>query len=88
MSQEPVQVKAWACAFKCGYAVKTKRRAMLEHQERCFRNPARRACVTCKHFVRAVHNPDCDDPPYCNVNAQDDLFSRLYADCTAWEIDT
>jgi len=84
MSLDPVPVKAWACAFKCGSAVKTKRSAMLAHSAQCFHNPARRACATCKHFVRAVHNPDCDDPPYCAVNAND-LYEKLFADCQAWE---
>ena len=46
----PRKVIAWVCAWGCGCKVTTKRASMVKHEERCFHNPARRACASCAHF--------------------------------------
>lgn len=45
----PRPIKAYACEYRCGHNVLTKRLAMVKHELRCFRNPDRRSCVTCVH---------------------------------------
>ena len=46
----PRKVVAYACQFKCGERVNTKKEAIRLHENICFSNPARRACRTCKYF--------------------------------------
>lgn len=53
------KVTAYACDFRCGRRVITSRKAMLEHEQTCWRNPARRACMTCYH----------EEPPYSGGNS-------------------
>jgi len=45
----PRLIKAWACEFRCGRRVTTKRKGVEDHERTCFMNPARRSCKTCKH---------------------------------------
>lgn len=45
----PIKRVAWACKWVCGRNVLTSRKAMEEHENRCGRNPASRACPTCYH---------------------------------------
>lgn len=45
----PKEVKAYACAFGCRRNVTTKKKTIEIHEKTCFHNPARRACITCKH---------------------------------------
>ncbi len=74
-----VPVRAWACAFKCGSAVKTKHSTMWAHQQRCCRNPARRACQTCVHKKRDENGGYCEK---LNIG----LSESLRYDCPAWEL--
>ena len=80
----PTAVKAWACAWKCRESVKTSRKRMEFHEARCFRNPARRACQTCKHLVR---DGSYEDGFYWQCGADDviDLQdSGMRCDCPKW----
>lgn len=43
----PTKVTAYACSFRCGRSVITKRDGMLQHEARCFHNPVMMACQTC-----------------------------------------
>jgi len=45
----PREVKAYGCEFRCGHRVNTKRATMERHEEICWKNPARRTCLTCEH---------------------------------------
>ena len=46
----PRKVTAYGCKYRCGQRVNTKYEAMLEHESKCFYNPERRACATCRHL--------------------------------------
>lgn len=56
-----VTVRRWACPW-CG-RTRARRRDAANHAETCARNPANRACSTCRHFERtpccAYNNADC-----------------------------
>lgn len=45
----PRKVTAYACEFRCGRRVTTSRKGMELHEERCWSNPVRRTCKTCRH---------------------------------------
>lgn len=72
----PEKVVAWSCSFKCGERVKTKRTAMADHELRCFHNPQRRACQTCRHHEIA------DGEPWCGKVDDDGPLMRF--DCVSW----
>jgi len=46
----PRTITAYACDYKCGGKVQTSRKRMVQHEELCFHNPARRACISCRYF--------------------------------------
>lgn len=68
-----VMVKRFRCPF-CSRS-RAKRSATAEHTARCWRNPAVRACLTCKHFepvtccgmpdLHQCYTPMCPDSPAC-----------------------
>ncbi len=72
----PLKRTAWACKWGCGRNVLTSRKGMADHESRCFYNPARRACKTCRFWVDAweCEHPDNDDP------------STLAAECRWWKL--
>ncbi len=91
----PVKVTAWSCIYRCGRKVNTRRTAMLAHEERCFFNPARRACQSCGNFVHemdTVYNPYHNGDPgstdyevrvsYCAADI--DTKEDLHHDCPLW----
>ena len=74
----------WGCDFKCGRVTRDKK-WIEKHEQTCFKNPARRACKTCKHDIKEKgEGGNC----YCAVDAD-----RPYADgkitcrcdCPEWE---
>ena len=57
----PVKVTAFACEWKCGRKVTTKRRDMVDHEVRCRLNPAARCCPTCSHeLAERWEGRDCE----------------------------
>lgn len=74
----PLEVKAYACVYRCGYRYLSKRKAMEEHEERCLHNPAVRACVTCKHDGQDVRL----EPRYCDIDAR--WGASCIRDCPEW----
>lgn len=56
----PIPTQAFACQFKCGARLYRSKKRMEGHETRCFSNPARRACKTCKNFVGNVLVDDGD----------------------------
>lgn len=51
----PREVKGYACKFRCGRGVTTKRATIVRHEQFCWCDPVKRTCKTCKHnsFVPA-----------------------------------
>lgn len=63
----PRKVTAYACQFKCGERVNTKKGAIALHENICFSNPARRACKTCNSWVNDGDGLFCwDEHPIDN----------------------
>ena len=75
----PNKVTAYACQFKCGYKVQTKRYRMVAHEKICFRNPERRACQTCKHSLL-----DGDVGWWCDLEPDEPDVVLMWG-CFAWE---
>ena len=75
----PVKVTAWSCRFKCGANVQTGRTRMYRHESRCFHNPERKACQTCKHKSK----PFDDEPAYCE-KMERSLRDTLFNNCDGW----
>lgn len=59
----PIKVIAYSCEYKCGYKVQTKKSRVVEHEERCYYNPANKSCVTCKHFDSYMDSNGMEDTP-------------------------
>lgn len=41
---------AYSCDFKCGKKVVLSKKSMEDHETRCFHNPEKKACASCKFF--------------------------------------
>ena len=88
----PVERKAWACQYGCRTNVQTVRKRMEKHESRCWRNPARRACVTCKHFSQYDDDNGMEGTGYlqtwhvreCLADDGIDLSEKLRHDCPLW----
>jgi hypothetical protein len=85
-----IPVIAYACSFKCGRRVTTKRKSMDEHEARCFHNPIHRACQSCALNVyergqRATYDDPHSEPAhyYCADDhlERDENFRK---DCPHW----
>lgn len=70
----PVKRTAWACKWGCGRNVLSSRKGMADHESRCFYNPARRACKSCRFWTYDVRD---------NVQVAVDAWS----DVCGWECD-
>lgn len=84
----PRPVSAFACIHGCHRNVLTNLKSMKEHELICFKNPIRKACQTCKNYVRSggLVGEDQDyEGPYCEVRDDVDLSDKLHFDCPKWE---
>jgi DNA-binding CsgD family transcriptional regulator len=85
-----IMVKRWRCPH-CIYS-KASKNVVEKHIDRCWRNPANRACKTCVHFERAG-GEECDCTPSCKGMSWPDscgLGEKLPDDrpvlhCPVWE---
>ena len=88
----PIERKAWACQYKCGTRVRTKRSRIEEHEKRCWRNPERRACVSCDNFSKYDDDNGMGGTPYlqtwrvseCAADGNIDLSEKLRHNCPIW----
>lgn len=82
----PRKVTAYACEFKCGRTVSTKRAAIVAHEKRCICNPTRRTCRTCRHDELVPFENDTGYGGYneCLAGVDRGEASLLF-DCTSWE---
>lgn len=78
----PKQTKAYACEFGCGRNVLTSLKRMSEHESRCFRNPARRACQTCSNFMPSSGRDYDYEQPGCDAGVE--VHEQLRHDCGKW----
>lgn len=77
----PIKTTAWACQWKCRRRVLTDKRKIEKHERLCFRNPARRACITCEHFSSE------DDEFYSSRDCEwlyELVEEKLQHDCPLW----
>ena len=76
----PRKITAYACEFKCGEKVNTKKHAIELHENICFSNPKRRACRTCDLFEID------EDFSHCHGDHlhPDDKFATF--NCVYWRI--
>lgn len=66
------EVRAYACEYKCGKKTDMIRARIEEHELTCFKNPDRRACITC-----VFNDVEHDDWAYRNCKgAYDHLLER------------
>lgn len=65
------KITAYACSY-CGKIYKNKSSA-ASHEKKCFANPARRACRTCKHAIK--------DTETAYVRLQGDQITKREKDC-------
>lgn len=82
----PRIVRAYACAFRCGQRVTTKRADMMNHEEICIRNPQSRACPTCQHNY--AERPEYSYSPKRNYECEiDELPADLtmVSGCPHWQ---
>ena len=83
----PRQVKAYGCEFKCGQKVVVSKASMISHESRCFHNPTKRACITCKHFERIHDSNGMEGSSYLEewvdliCRAKDECMDKLQNNC-------
>jgi hypothetical protein len=81
----PREVRAFACAFRCGRGVLTAWKAMARHETTCASNPTRRACRTCKHDGREPYEPDTGaGGEWCDIDKRTEGV-RMVVQCEHWE---
>lgn len=68
---ERITVVRWKCPH-CSRS-RSARKATADHIQRCWHNPANRACRSCKHFMEA--EGDCGSPE-CNGCGTDAFCDR------------
>jgi len=68
----PVKRIVWRCSY-CNKHVRAKKSAVTWHEERCFKNPESRSCITCEHLDREV-----DGKRYCEeeINIEERLMTQ------------
>ena len=83
----PVPVKHFACSFRCGF-VRSKISVVIDHETRCFSNPARRACRTCGNYEPPTQEDevDCYMDNLQEPTKQNNLGLRV--NCNVWKGDT
>jgi hypothetical protein len=89
----PVTVQRYGCPF-CGRR-RSARKAVSEHIERCWLNPAVRACKTCANFTSEPDGEPCvpGQPCDCNRGYQqceagvaDVGQGRIVSGCPRWKL--
>lgn len=87
-------VKAYGCDFKCGTKVLLSKKSMLAHESRCFHNPERRACISCKNFESFQDSNGMEHEPSnlhiwwhteCLASEHIDISEKLRHDCGNYE---
>ena len=86
----PREVKAYACEFKCGRRTVMSKKSMVDHESRCFHNPEKRACASCKHFEKE-HDDNGVEGSFYNswvnllCHANEDYLFKMQNNCDLYE---
>jgi hypothetical protein len=51
-------IRYYTCKFKCGQKASPKWK-MIDHEEKCFCNPANKACRICENFIAGIYESEC-----------------------------
>ena len=85
----PREVKAYACKFRCGRNVTTKKKSIIEHEKRCFGNPETRSCKACKFLDKELNYlPNCGymdenkHHPMWNIHTEEKPYTT---NCKYWQ---
>ncbi len=81
------KVTAWQCSF-CGFYKKTKK-SVMEHEERCYLDPEKRACATCVHNLFSKDYFETEKEltnNYCYARDVYLLKKNLRINCSLWGI--
>ncbi len=68
------EVKAYQCEF-CKRRVNMNKTHMAEHEYRCYYNPIRRACQTCRFKEEKIVEPNILPSFYCR--AKNTFFAKI-----------
>lgn len=75
----PREIKAYACKYKCGQRINSKKEAIEAHEKICFANQKNRACKTCAKWSRFLgKGKRCSDGIL-----PDDQYAT--SDCSNWK---
>lgn len=82
-------VRAFACEFKCGQRVTSKRASMAKHEAQCIHNPATRSCPTCAHNEVEESDVECGiyGGYFCAANRLESGQS-FRKECPHWKEDS
>ncbi len=80
----PRTIKAYACEFRCGTKVQTRRARMARHESRCPWNPEIRSCPTCEHDDKNIDEEQDHD---CKIDALPE-GKQLIRECESYIPDT
>lgn len=78
------EIKAYQCEYGCKKVLLTKQ-GIKRHEEKCFWNPKRKACASCKNN-EPYDGDDGDSGMWCTV-LEFDIFTDRYngnSDCINW----
>lgn len=88
----PIERKAYSCKFKCARNVILSRKAMAQHEDRCFSNPSTRSCKTCANFESYFDSCGVPNSGFrvtqCEANAMKydgDDSAILRTNCDDWK---
>ena len=71
--------QAYSCDYKCGRKVVLSKKSMEDHETRCFHNPEKKACASCKYF-----SVQSDDNGMIGTR---DAHSWSWLDCSVQDIE-
>ena len=83
----PVKVTAFICQFRCGTRPSMKSATTTQHETRCFKNPDRKACQTCKHdktYTEAFDQETGEGGRIFECGADSEISERQF-NCSKWE---
>jgi len=84
----PIEIKSYACNFRCGHRSLIRRSSMEAHEARCFHNPEMMACQTCRHFepgTRGTHDEPGDEWWCASYEETFDKIGGRKFKCPRWQ---
>ena len=79
-------------AYKCSFCKDSSNRLFMSrsgckaHEEKCWLNPARKSCATCKNLSEYIEEIEPYGPEWkCVKRKEVTPFTRKISDCVYWE---